>query len=504
MQSSAAWYYRPSEAECQHLPQLARAVREAAQCGELAGVWEAIPGYASLYLEYDPARLDLAHLQHWVSTWQPRPQDERPPIEVPVVYDGEDLAAVASRAGLSPQQAAEVHASVPYTVRALGFVAGFPFMETTPAPLQAPRRATPRPKVSAHSLAVAGTQTGIYPVEAPGGWNLLGHTLRPVYDPRAEPPFLLQPGDWVRFVPREGELPAPLQPLSLLPAAPQHPVLQVQKAGLLDLVMDLGRVGQGHLGLVRSGAQDAQAARLANQLLGNAPTAPLLEMHLKGPELRVLSAATLACTGGLEAVLNGQKQPPYSSFAVQPNDLLQVRSGRGRVGYLALSGGLEACPFLGSSSSDLKAGLGLPIQAGELLGAQSSALRLPHQFVPYWMTVPAPSELRLRLLPVTTSGSIDPHDLAALHAQRYALRDLDRMAARLETVTGLALRGGEIRSEGAPVGTIQVPPSGEAIILLHDKGTMGGYHKPARVHPADLPKLVQAQPGTRLRFVGGH
>ncbi len=495
--ASAYWYYRPADPDRQQLlAALARALREAAS-GQLEGVLEAVPGYTALYVEYDPQALPLAALQQWVNDWQPQEQAARSAVRIPVVYDGEDLPEVAQRAGLSVQQAIDLHTSATYHVRALGFVAGFPFMETTPPPLQAPRRASPRPKVSAHSLAVAGAQTGIYPVEAPGGWNLLGHTLVALYDPHAPQPFLLEPGDQVQFLPTEGEVPPALSPLSLLPDSPRLPVLQVQRPGLQDLVMDGGRVGSAHHGLVRSGVQDAQAAAIAAQLLGNPPHSALLEMPLKGPTLRVLSTATLACTGGLVAVVNGQEQLPYSSFEVQSGDVLSFRPGRGRIGYLALCGGLETVPFLGSSSSDLKAGLGRPLQAGDLLGAQSEHKRLARQFVPYWVTAPLRT-VPLRLLPLAADSRIDPVDLAALCARPYTLRDLDRMAARL---SGEALAGGEIRSEASPVGTVQIPPSGEPMILLQDKGTMGGYRTPARVHPADLPRLAQSLPGSKVQFI---
>lgn len=322
----ASLYHRPPADAHEWLADMAQAARQVA-AGTLSGLLEAVPGYTSLYLEYDPARLSQATLQAWLESWRPQPQPQRPPVHIPVCYDGEDLPEISRQTGLSVDDIIRLHSAEVYRVRALGFVAGFPFMETTPPALQLPRRATPRPRVPAHSLAVAGAQTGIYPVAVPGGWNLLGHALRAVYDPHAQPPFLLQPGDRVQFVPQQGQPPAAPRPLSLLPETPVWPVLEVQKPGTLDLVMDEGRLGSAHYGLVRSGALDAQAAHIANRLLGNPLDAPLLEMHLRGPALRVLAAATLACTGGLIARLNGQEVPPYSAFRVELGDLLTFGGG---------------------------------------------------------------------------------------------------------------------------------------------------------------------------------
>ena len=508
-----ALYHRPaSEAAQLALPALAEALLAAG----LPGVVDAVPAYRSLYVEYDPAQIGAAELRAWLAQVPVETAQAARERELPVVYDGEDLPEVAAHAGLSVAEVVRLHAAPTYRVRALGFVAGFPFMETTPGPLQMPRRATPRAAVPPHSLAVANAQTGIYPVTAPGGWHLLGRTLVPVYDPHRAEPFLLRPGDTVRFVPQpDGEkLPEP-SPRLLWPDAPAFPALRVRKAGALALLVDRGRTGQGRFGLVRSGPLDAQAAELAHALLGNPPGAALLELHLTGPVLDVLGAGAIACTGlGLRAAVNGEMLPPYSSRAVRAGDRLTFApTGQGRVSYLAVSGGFETRPFLGSASTDLRGRLGRPVAAGDLLGyaAPPGARRIhvARSFAPHW-TVAAgmtaaetagtalPGPVRLRLRPVAEDESIPADALAALCAGPFRLLDLDRMAARLD---GPAVPGGETISEGCPVGTVQVPPSGVPLILLNDKGTLGGYRRPARIHPDDLPRLVQAPVGRALEFV---
>lgn len=497
----AALYHRPeSEAEQLALPRLA----EALLASGLPGLRDVVPAYKSLYVEYDPAQLGAEQLRGWLGQAEVKDADAGRQVEIPVCYDGEDLPEIAERTGLSTAEVARLHAEPTYRVRALGFVAGFPFMETTPGPLQLPRRATPRPAVPPHSLAIANSQTGIYPAAAPGGWNLLGRTLTAVYDPHRTDPFLVRPGDEVRFVAQPGgdPLPAPT-PRLLWPAEPGFPALRVRKPGIMGLLMDGGRLGQGRFGLVRSGVLDAQAATIANELLGNAPDSPLLELHLTGPTLEVLGAGAIACTGlGLQAQVNGEPLPPYSSRPVQPGDVISfVPDGQGRVSYLAVSGGFEVSPFLGSASTDVRARLGRPLQAGDVLGyaARPAPQHVARQFVPYWVTQ-RPALTRLRLLPVAEGETIPDEALDALCAEPFQLVDLDRMAARL---AGRAVPGGEITSEAAPIGTVQVPPSGVPLILLNDKGTLGGYSRPARVHPDDLPHLVQLLAGRQIQFVPG-
>lgn len=515
MSGPAALYHRPPPGDWPGLPGLAAAALEA-----FPDLLDAVPAYRSLYLEYDPRLRTADELRDWLGgarasgTPAGRLVTERPITELPLVYDGEDLPDLAAYSGLSVPEVIALHSAPIYEVRALGFVAGFPFMETTPPPLQKPRRAAPRARVPAHSVAVAGAQTGIYPVAAPGGWNLLGRALEAAYDPHREPPFLLEPGDRVRLRPvpvgPDGPPPdlPPTPPRALWPQAPRWPALRVRRAGALGLTVDGGRLRAGRFGLVRAGALDPEAAALAGALLGNPPGAALLEFHLTGPEFECLAPLPLAWSGrGLDAALNGQPLPPHSSFMVRPGDRLSFRpNGGGRVTYLALPGGLETLPFWGSASTDLRASLGRPLAAGDVFGTveEWTGVHWPRQFTPYGGLPhpgPGPRPETLRLLPVGEGEPWPPPpELAPLLNASFRLRDLDRMAARLD---GPMLTGGETVSEGCPVGTVQIPPSGEAMVLLNDKGTLGGYHKPARVHPDDLPRLVQALPGTELRFVLG-
>lgn len=122
--------------------------------------------------------------------------------EIPVRYDGPDLGELAARAGIDTSDLVARHAAALYRVAFVGFQPGFAYLAGLPPALHAPRRASPRPRVPAGSVAIGGAWTGIYPLASPGGWNLIGSTDAVLFDPSLERPALLEPGDGVRFVPR--------------------------------------------------------------------------------------------------------------------------------------------------------------------------------------------------------------------------------------------------------------------------------------------------------------
>ena len=199
------------------------------------------------------------------------------------------------------------HSGVDYHVYALGFTPGFPFMGEVPPELRLPRRDTPRAQVPFNAVAVANAQSCVYVLPSPGGWNLLGTALTTIYDPHRAEPFLLAPGDTVRFVPAEGEAPSLPAARELWPALPQTPALEVIKPGLLDLLVDDGRFLQAHVGMARSGPLDIPAAQQATVYAGNPPGTPLLEFTLLGPTLRALRDLTLGFAGqGMTPRIDGQ------------------------------------------------------------------------------------------------------------------------------------------------------------------------------------------------------
>ena len=468
------------------------------------------PGYATLYVEYDAERTDRAAVAAWVRRHLRAVQGGAPAgntdqirtVEIPVRYDGEDLADVAARTGLDPAEVVRRHVAPTYHVYAVGFTPGFPFLGEVEEALRLPRRPAPRLAVPLNAVAIAGAQTCVYPLPSPGGWNLLGTALRTLYDPNRPEPCLLAPGDAVRFIPADGRgatasptLP-PVRPL--WPETPARPALRVERPGLLDVLVDAGRFRQAQVGMARSGPLDPRAADLANRLAGNPPGTPLLELTLLGPVLTALRDLRVAVAGfGMTALVGGQPMPAHSAFGLRAGETLRFRpTAEGTRSYLAVAGGLDTLPFLGSSSVDLTGRVGRALRAGDVLGLSTGT----GTAAPVFPGLPTPplvaprDEVRLRLLPGPQASY---EALVALASAPFTVREQDRMGVRLE---GPEVPGGGVVSEATPHGAVQVTPAGQPIVLLGDRGRLGGYHKPAIIHPDDLPLAAQLRPNARIVF----
>jgi KipI family sensor histidine kinase inhibitor len=168
------------------------------------GLLSTVPAYASLLCHYDPDLTDAARLEAGVRRLEGQVEASVPfgsVVDVTTRYDGPDLADVALKTNLTPADVVEAHAGREYLVYCVGFAPGFTYCGALPDQLAVPRLASPRLRVSAGSIGVAGRQTGIYAVESPGGWNLIGRTALRLFDPTADPPTRFKPGDRLRFIP---------------------------------------------------------------------------------------------------------------------------------------------------------------------------------------------------------------------------------------------------------------------------------------------------------------
>lgn len=170
--------------------------------GELPGVREVVPGARTVLL--DGIAHDPAVLARELASWRVPPlrRADGPAVEIPVVYDGPDLAEVAEAWGVAAAEVAALHSGTEFRVAFCGFAPGFGYLTGLPDHLHLPRRSTPRTRVPAGAVALAGPYTGVYPRPSPGGWQLIGRMPDPaaLWDPDREPPALLVPGARVRFV----------------------------------------------------------------------------------------------------------------------------------------------------------------------------------------------------------------------------------------------------------------------------------------------------------------
>ncbi|WP_077624721.1 5-oxoprolinase subunit PxpB [Sediminibacillus massiliensis] len=175
------------------------------------GFIETVPAYTTLAVYFDPLAIDADNpfqtvCNHVESLWEQSDFNNRSTrkIELPVCYEGEfapDLTEVADRNDLSVQEVINKHAETEYYVYFLGFAPGFPFLGGMDSAIATPRKSSPRRNVSAGSVGIAGQQTGVYPADSPGGWQIIGRTPTALFRPDAKQPALLQPGDRVKFYP---------------------------------------------------------------------------------------------------------------------------------------------------------------------------------------------------------------------------------------------------------------------------------------------------------------
>ncbi len=191
----------PSREATAYARRFASRVRQAG----ISHLEEVLPAYTAVTIFYDALHLPYDEL---CARLQPLlVEDDSPPVDantpcchrIRVVYDGPDLADVAAATGLTTDEVVELHSSLTYDVDLLGFVPGFAYLSEIDARLELPRRAQPRQRVPAGSVAIASRLTGIYPFETPGGWHILGRTDAVMFDPRRAEPSLFHPGDTVKF-----------------------------------------------------------------------------------------------------------------------------------------------------------------------------------------------------------------------------------------------------------------------------------------------------------------
>ena len=188
-------------------PEVEALVRQALSAlrGQLGLDVELVPGYTTITAHYRTADWTYPSLRDALTPALSHPgeiaaSEEGRLIEIPVRYDGPDLESVAVQAGLTVREVVACHTATEYRVALLGFVPGWAYLGQLDPALVLPRRTTPRPRVPAGSVAIAGAQTGVYPAETPGGWHLIGRTTALMFDPTRTPPALLAVGDRVRFV----------------------------------------------------------------------------------------------------------------------------------------------------------------------------------------------------------------------------------------------------------------------------------------------------------------
>ncbi|MCW2254224.1 KipI family sensor histidine kinase inhibitor [Providencia alcalifaciens] len=410
-------------------------------------------------------------------------------VTIPVHYNGEDLVDVADYLGVSTDEVIRRHTSNEYQVAFCGFAPGFAYMVSKNAELNVPRRQSPRIRIPAGSVALAGEFSSIYPQSSPGGWQLIGVTDTAVWDIYRAEPALLKPGYRVSFVDaRKATVTHSLPRVQ----APQKEVIHsedftVLATGLQTLLQDFGRIGQSALGISESGAMDKAALRSANRLVGNAINEAAFEITQGGFKAQANCSMLVAVTGAtcvLEVTtIEGVK---YSAQQYQPiqlarGDIIRFsRVTKGVRSYLAIRGGIEVAAVLGSCSFDILAQVGPePLTAGQTFAIKP----LKHQTAISLNETPMidyPSTDEVVVLDVVLGPRTDWFTAQALHSLTSQLWQVtaasNRIGLRLQGETPLEReKHQELPSEGTCVGAIQIPANGQPVLFLNDHPLTGGY-----------------------------
>ncbi len=282
--------------------------------------------------------------------------------------------------------------------------------------------------------------------------------------------------------------------------------LVVIKPGLLTTVQDLGRYGHQAAGVPVAGPMDLFSHRLANQLVGNDGDAATLEITLIGPELIVEADTTMAISGAnFEVTCDDRPVVPGASFAVARGQ--RVKFGRilqGARAYLAVAGGVQTAPVLGSRATHLVSRMGgfhgRALASGDRLPIRPDVGSRPQRKA-IGLTLPSKGRALLRVMPGPQSDWFDADALKTIAGVSFRISpQSNRMGYRLQGPPLARVHDRELISEPLGIGAIQVPSAGEPILLMADRQTAGGYPKIAYVISADLPLAGQLAPGDFIEF----
>ena len=481
----------------------------------IAGVEEIVPAARTLMIQFRPSTIECQTLVNRIAgqDLSQRREVEHRRVDIPVHYNGEDLDEVATLLNISRAEVIQRHTAHDYSVAFCGFAPGFAYL-TGGAGFQVPRRQTPRTRIPAGAVALAGDFSGVYPKASPGGWQIIGVTPLQMWDLNRAEPALLRPGYKVRFT-DAGPLPASGLPLPSTPArtdATTGTFLEIISPGLHSVLQDLGRPGQSGLGVSRAGALDLGALRSANRAVGNPSDMACVESVLGGLSFICHGSALIAITGAHTPVtITSASGLQWQASNYQPIELEagdRVSLGSPKAGlrsYLAIRGGFDVTPVLGSLSTDTLAQLGPEALAvGDRLGFTA----------PGTGTSVSLTEAPAFELP-TTDNIVTLDVVMGPRTDWFTQDAIQRLSSQLWRVTsqsnrvGIRLSGDtplerfnhqELPSEGTSVGAIQVPASGQPVLFLADHPLTGGYPVIASVASHHLDLAGQIPVNAQIRF----
>ncbi len=495
----SAWLFQAELGDLHKNHRLVLRLRKLIEATRIPEIVDVVVSFETIAAHFQPMHGERVFQYLTDLKFEDIPNDEEisfSEMVIPVCYGKVDeLDRLAGQLGITVPELIGLHSGAVYTVAAIGFSPGFPYLFGLPEKLHVPRLSDPR-RVDAGSVAMAGGQAGIYPNASQGGWHVLGKTQVRLFDPDREEPSLLSPGDRVRFQAVESVESGDAE--SDEEILPDGEIL-ILDPGPMTSVQDHGRYGHQEIGVSPGGAVDPTMAAIANRLVGNRDDAAVLECTMAGPKLKFLNGMRVAFVGWRDE-RNGR---PLSVRAGEVLDLSKPTISLR--GYIAVAGGIDMPMVLGSRSTDLRGGFG---------GFMGRQLRQGDS-LPVGEASPGPVRGSWYVsCPDQVSTSLEVRFLRGVQAHWFAEKSRkefvesvyrisptsDRMGTRLDGAVLKLKEPREMVSQPVVFGSIQVPPSGQPIVLMSERQTIGGYPQIGHVISADLPRIARAWPGTSIRF----
>ncbi|PHM51933.1 5-oxoprolinase subunit B/C family protein [Xenorhabdus sp. KK7.4] len=484
----------------------------------ISGIKEIIPAARTVMIRFHPLTISAQQLVTEIQRrdLQKSSHIQGKQIEIPVRYNGEDLEEVAEILGISVQDVIQQHTDNEYIVAFTGFAPGFAYMISETISWNIPRRKTPRTRIPAGSVALAGEFSGIYPQASPGGWQLIGTTSERIWDLSRIEPALLQPGYRIRFRNVEHStvtvsLPATPVVNSLVPVDSAS-ILEIKSAGLQALFQDLGRLGKSGLGISASGAMDKSALRSANRIVGNPSDKAGLEITQGGLHAIARGQTVISVTGALCPIQiktpQGKRLHISTYQPIDLNDGDEIILGvphEGMRSYLAARGGFIVPEVLSSCSFDTLSNIGpAPLKAGDNLaiGETSHCSAVSVLESPGFVM---PNKDEIVVLDIFFGPRTDWFTQESIELLRNQIWQVTPQSNRI----GLRLKGDcplsrikdeELPSEGTCFGAIQIPASGQPVLFLADHPVTGGYPVIASVADYHLDLAGQIPINAKIRF----
>ncbi|ATG17026.1 allophanate hydrolase [Providencia alcalifaciens] len=483
----------------------------------IKGIEEITPAARTVLVRYNPARENITAIVQQISQRNIEciASQAGKLVTIPVHYTGEDLPEVAEYLGITIEEVIRRHTESEYLVAFSGFAPGFGYMVSTQAQLHVPRRQSPRVRIPAGSVALAGEFSSVYPQASPGGWQLIGRTDLAVWDINRSEPALLQAGYRVNFIDQSKHAVSyslPEQPQIKPRENTQTYDLTVLATGLQTLFQDRGRIGQSALGISESGAMDKSALYSANRLVGNDTQSTVLEVTQGGLKVRANSDVLVGITGAeCPITVTTEEGHVYVSATYCPihlakGDVIQLGAPtKGVRSYFSVRGGFAVTPVLESCSFDTLAQVGpAPIMVGQSLSIHQKnnhrAISLTE--TPAFEYPTADDEVVLDVIMGPRTDWFTEQAAALLPQQVWQVTAAsNRIGLRLMGETPLSRQQlQELPSEGTCIGAIQVPANGQPVLFLNDHPLTGGYPVIGSVCDYHLDLAGQIPVNGKIRF----